>query len=385
MYFKFHKIMDFTTYIVSNIPLFAISAVMLFLAIRNIQIRKRESIYFIVFVGVVLLLSVVVTMEDYAQLYGIPVLGTIFTSLGYIFRPFALVIFLLLANMGYRRSKLFYYLAFIPPLLNTIVYLLPLFFGVPGVSTIVFYYVLNPDGTASFVRGGPLNFLSHVISAFLLGMVAYVSLAKFNGKHRRDGIILIISVFIILATVVAEMVFDRSDLLNIVCDICGLIIYIYIISVNSSKDPLTDLYDRRAYYEDVARYKGIINGVIQIDMNELKYVNDNFGHNEGDNALYTLAKIFQESIDLSSMCVYRISGDEFVILMFKGKEEEIDSTVERMREKISKTNYTAAIGSCLINKEQGIGFEEALKKSEELMYADKNEHYKTSGHDRRKA
>ena len=81
----------------------------------------------------------------------------------------------------------------------------------------------------------------------------------------------------------------RNDLLNIVCEICAAINYIFIMTVNSSRDPLTKLYDRRTYLEDVSRYKNIINGLIAIDMNELKFVNDNYGHQEGDKALATMA------------------------------------------------------------------------------------------------
>ena len=55
-----------------------------------------------------------------------------------------------------------------------------------------------------------------------------------------------------------ETLTGRNDLLNIVCDICAMVNYIHIISVTSSKDPLTNLYDRRAYYDDVARYKNSI-------------------------------------------------------------------------------------------------------------------------------
>ena len=378
--------MEFLNYLANNIPLFSISAVMIFLAFRNLKIRRKESIYFLSFTTIVLFLSVIVFFEKYSQAHGLLVVGTIATSLGYIFRPILLFLFVLLANMEEKRDRKFYTLASIPLLVNFIIYLFPLMIGVPGVSTFIFSYQMNSDGTASFVRGGFLNFTSHAICLLYLVLLIYVSTVRFHGKHRRDGLVLILCVAIIVVTVAAEMIFDRNDLLNIVCEICAMINYIFIMTVNSSRDPLTNLYDRRTYLEDVSRYKTLVNGLIMIDMNELKFVNDNYGHQTGDEALHELAQIFDSSVEPSIMCTYRVSGDEFIILMFQGKIEQLDNTVSRIRKRVEECKYSAAIGTCYINKKAGdISFEEAYQKAEELMYQDKSKYYVESGHDRRRS
>lgn len=377
---------DFIGYITDNIPLFSIALVIFFIALRNYKIRKKESILFITFISIVLFLSVVVRVEMYSEKIGNIYSGTIFSSLGYAIRPVLLFVFILLANMDQKRSKLFYYACLIPLFVNLIIYLLPLFFGVPGVSTVVFHYALKEDGTAEFVRGTVLNYASHILAAFYLCVLVYVGTLRFHGKHRRDGIVIILCVFIITATVIAETFTDRSDLLNNVCAICAMINYIFIMSVNTSRDPLTNLYDRRTYYEDVSRFKSIINGIIQIDMNELKFLNDTYGHGVGDSALNELAKIFESCIDETSMCVYRLSGDEFLILMFQGRKEILTNTVYQIKEKIKDSAYTAAIGYFYIDKEnKTITFEEAMREAEKLMYQDKAEYYVQSGRDRRQA
>ena len=371
-------------YLISNIPLFSVSAVMLFIAIRNLRVRMKESVYFIVFTAIVLFLSVVVTMETYSKATGNVIVGTLFTSLGYILRPVLLYIFVLLANMDYKRSDKFYIFTCLPLVFNFFVYLLPLFFGVEGVSTVVFSYQMNADGTASFVRGGFLNYVSHAVCVFYLGLLFYVSTIRFYGKHRRDSLVLSLCVIIILATVTAEMLTHRNDLLNIVCEICAMINYIFIISVNSSRDALTNLYDRKTFYEDVSKYEKNINGIIQIDMNELKYLNDNFGHDVGDEALTELANIFSSAIDNNTMCAYRLSGDEFVVLMFQGKKEVLEKTVSSIKEELDKSSFSAAIGYCYYERRiDRMSFHDAMKKAETLMYEDKKRHYIDSGHDRR--
>ena len=377
---------EFVKYLTNNIPLFAVATVILFISLRNIRVRKKESLLFISFIIIVLFLSVVVEIEKYSQAIGNVYLGTIFTSLGYITRPILLFVFILLANMDQKRSKLFYRICLIPLMVNAVVYLLPLFFGVPGISKIIFYYQMNADGTASFIRGSPLNFVSHIISAFYLGILIYVGALRFHGKHRRDGVVIILCVAIISVTVIVEMLVNRNDLLNIVSAICAMTNYIFIVSVNTSRDPLTHLYDRRTYYEDISRYRSLINGVVQIDMNELKFLNDHYGHGVGDNALIEIASIFENCIDESSMCVYRLSGDEFLILMFNGRQEILAHTVYQIKEKLRESTYSAAIGYYFIDKENNpVTFDEAMKEAEKLMYKDKADFYLKSGHDRRRS
>ena len=377
--------MGFVNYLVSNIPLFSICAVVLFLAIRNFKFRRNESIYFISFTVIVLFLSVVVYIENYSQAYSNVVLGTIFTALGYIFRPTLIYIFILLSNMGEKRKRRFYIFLLVPLAINLIVYILPLFMNVPALSRLVYYYVDNGDGTASFTRGTFLNFASHIVSVIYLGVLIYLSMVKFHGKHKSDGLVIVLVVIIIIVTVVAEMLAGRNDLLNIICAICALINYVFIMTVNASRDPLTHLYDRRTYYEDIAKHSNQINGIIQIDMNGLKYLNDNLGHAAGDEALLTVSEIFHSAIDLKTMCLYRLSGDEFLILMFDGKKEKLDETVKTIKEEMDKSAYSVAIGSYFFDKKKdSITFLEAMKTAEEKMYEDKNAFYKESGKERRK-
>ena len=378
--------MDISSYFVINIPLFTISIVMAFLAIRNLRVRKKESTLFLVFTAIVLVLSVVVFIEKYSQAKGLPELGTVFTAIGYILRPILLYIFVLLTNMEFKRGRGFYLMVSIPLLVNLLVYLLPIIFmKVEPLAKLIFYYQMNEDGvTASFMRGTFLNFVSHAICLFYLGVSIYVSTVRFHGKHRRDGTVIIMCVVLVLGTVIAEMVTGRNDLLNIVCEICAMVNYIFIMTINSSRDPLTNLYDRRTYLEDLSRYQDVINGVVMIDMNELKFVNDNYGHQTGDEALTSLAKIFESCIDQSIMCAYRVSGDEFTILMFQGKIEQLDEVVTKIREKMREGKYTAAIGTCFIDrKSSDITFQEALRNAEELMYVDKDKYYNVTGRARR--
>lgn len=356
---------------------------MIFIALKNFRIRKLESSLFIVFSLLVILLSVVVEMETFGKATGRPILATYFTSAGYIVRPILLYVFVLLANMNDRRWKYFYHLCVGLLILNAIVFILPLFTNVSALSHLVFYYELNGDGSASFHRGTFLNFTSHIVSVFFLGVIIYISMVRFHGKHRKDGLVLLICAAFITATVLVETFTGRNDLLNLICEICAIVNYVFIVSVNTSRDFLTGLYDRRTFYEDSTKYRSSINGVIEIDMNGLKFINDHYGHLEGDKALAEIAKVFLSCIDRRTMFVYRLSGDEFIILMIKGKKETLERTVSLIQEEMEKSKYSIAIGARFIEEGEKLSFEELIKEGERLMYEDKSKFYKETGYERR--
>ena len=374
--------MRLLNFLASNIPLFSAALVVLFIAFRNLRVRKRESIYFITFTTIVLICAFIIFLEDFAKEKGYVTLGTISSFFEFILRPILLYVFVLLANMEQKRPKKFYIALFIPLALNFLVYLPALFIGVPGLSTFIFSYQLNSAGGADLVRGSFLAYFVYLVCAFYLAILSYISMMKFRGKHRQDGLVIVLCVVVIISAVVVEFVSKRNDLLNIVCEICAMINYIFIITVNASKDSLTDLYDRRTFEEDVSKYKDVINGIIQIDMNELKFLNDHYGHNAGDMALNEIASILKDSSNESLMCVYRLSGDEFIVLMFQGKEIILEDTVKLIRERMNKTDYTIALGSYYFDPTR-ISFEDAMKQSEQFMYIDKGNYYKISGHNRR--
>ena len=79
---------------------------------------------------------------------------------------------------------------------------------------------------------------------------------------------------------------------------------------------------------------------------------------------------------------YRIGGDEFVILFFDDKEDEIIKTEQQIKENVTKCGYSVSIGHSV--RESNMELEETIKKSDIIMYEDKARYYSTSGVDRRK-
>ena len=127
-----------------------------------------------------------------------------------------------------------------------------------------------------------------------------------------------------------------------------------------------------------------ITGVIQFDMNGLKYINDNYGHMEGDRALSTIAEVISKAAK-RNMYVYRLGGDEYIILCHNGTEEDIIETVTRFKELIGKTEYHCSYGYSYRPKNKEITITELLKEAEKKMYEDKERFYKNASIERRVA
>ena len=149
-------------------------------------------------------------------------------------------------------------------------------------------------------------------------------------------------------------------------------------------DTLTGLNNRNALLFDECKYNEYIRnnktlGVVMFDVNDLKYVNDNLGHDKGDILIQTSAKLINDTFGKVGTC-YRTGGDEFVaVLVGDNLEELYDKTLKKFLDSIEKYNKEVekqdkpleiAYGVHISNEENmGVTWQ----KADELMYAKKKD------------
>ena len=160
-----------------------------------------------------------------------------------------------------------------------------------------------------------------------------------------------------------------------------------------NRDMLTGLYNRRGYekfFGDI--FTSCLNskckiGVLVIDMDNLKYVNDNFGHSEGDYSLCTIAEAMIVASQDSEVCL-RTGGDEFVVLAGNYNEQKACDYIERVRKyiatrvKLDNKNYPLqiSVGFCIekavLNDDKKVSeiSEEFMRRADAEMYKEKKEH-----------
>ena len=150
------------------------------------------------------------------------------------------------------------------------------------------------------------------------------------------------------------------------------------LKVLSSKDILTGVMNRNEMnnYVDKICMENTVSGnsvgVIFADLNGLKRVNDQYGHNAGDILLKNAAKVLEEVFDTAE--IYRAGGDEFTIIVTGITEEELNKRVEDIRRVSQKYEHVCfAIGQCYDDNRSNV--RQALRIADERMYEDKRQFY----------
>lgn len=149
-------------------------------------------------------------------------------------------------------------------------------------------------------------------------------------------------------------------------------------------DLLTDMQNRNAYEKDlyvISRECRESIGCVYIDVNGLKYLNDNFGHDQGDRMLKAVADEIKRYF--GSEHSYRIGGDEFVIFVPDPGFFEIKTKVDGFTAEIETMDYHTAIGWKIHNLES-LSMKDLIEDAEKFMVEKKAEFYKQADFDRRK-
>lgn len=115
-------------------------------------------------------------------------------------------------------------------------------------------------------------------------------------------------------------------------------------------------------------------GIVYIDMNGLKAINDLAGHSSGDRALIHVANILLKNFDREG--IYRLGGDEFIILEQQCSQVDFLARVRTLRKYFQHEDCSVAIGYDYVVESQYL--QEAIKKADEVMYEDKKEYYRHS-------
>ena len=149
----------------------------------------------------------------------------------------------------------------------------------------------------------------------------------------------------------------------------------------ASHDPLTGLFNRRRFSEELdrafsssIRYNHI-GAVLFFDLDEFKDTNDTSGHHVGDMLLRRVAETLKSCIRETDV-IARLGGDEFALLILESSEQDATKTAERVRESLSQISITGknrihrvstSIGVVLF-PEHGESIEELLTNADIAMY-----------------
>ncbi len=152
----------------------------------------------------------------------------------------------------------------------------------------------------------------------------------------------------------------------------------------AERDPLTNIFNRRRFHEELERIladaarRGVEVGVLGIDLDGFKPINDAFGHQAGDEVLIGLVERIASIVRRNEM-FFRIGGDEFAVLVPDTRACELAELANRLCEAIADlvfefdgqpASVTASVGIALF-PENGLDAQALIVAADEAMYRSK--------------
>jgi diguanylate cyclase len=153
----------------------------------------------------------------------------------------------------------------------------------------------------------------------------------------------------------------------------------------SHTDPLTGLANRRSLGRQfetglahASRTRAAI-GVVVLDLDRLKEINDTYGHEAGDRALRTVGSVLKATVRQNDLCA-RFAGDEFVVVLWDCPPEHEARRVQELQNAVAAHPFEPRPGvrlSLSISAgparfpDDGHTFDELLAAADERMYRDK--------------
>lgn len=141
----------------------------------------------------------------------------------------------------------------------------------------------------------------------------------------------------------------------------------------SYRDKLTELYNRNRYMELLSELKGkklYRTGVAYIDLNGLKRINDQKGHEAGDMLIRNAAEVIREIFGDKG---YRIGGDEFVVISIEMEEHAFSESMVQLRKQMRNRSISISAGA--VWREEIEDLNEILKTADVYMYQEKEQYY----------
>lgn len=351
--------MPIQEYLLSNFAMiFELIGLLLILFI-SAHISQKLKIYTRIAVGLLFFSILVAMLEGWTQTFDhLTLWRPILTAFKYSTYPLILVVLIMLISQLIKPlSK-----KWIPILLIPEIITVPFYFSSQWTG-LVFRYSETNHWSA-----GPLRYMPYVV--FIIYLIVFVVLNIIYLKYysAKNRFIAIYITLVSMAMVIFYLIIGRTDDYNPIFTASLVFYFLFIYIHMANIDSLTGLLNRQSYYQALNDEKNKISYVVSVDMNNLKEINDNYGHAAGDEALIVITEVLKAHVG-NNGTVYRVGGDEFMILFIGVNEEDVVTRIEKMKDELSKTRFTCAFGYA--KNDSRITIDEAIKESDKQMYLDK--------------
>lgn len=207
------------------------------------------------------------------------------------------------------------------------------------------FKALDNDDNKIFIRF--MNFYLSFISNQEISNIGYSDLVSVSSSSGLV-VVLIVLIVIVLLGLVGILIYQNMKNPKIKVNVPrdSKIKYIDVLTSLKNRNYLNDNID--AWDESLVYPQGIV----IVDLNNIAYINDNYGHAEGDNVIKEAANILIKS-QISNTEIIRTNGNEFLIYMVGYDEKQIVSYIRKLNKEFKDLSHSfgAAIGYSIITDE----------------------------------
>lgn len=149
------------------------------------------------------------------------------------------------------------------------------------------------------------------------------------------------------------------------------------LSQKAYHDPLTSIFNRQYFYEYILNDdsfripSSFESGIVMIDLDDFKLINDTYGHAMGDDVLKKTSQTIQNSIRKGDY-VIRWGGEEILVILHIQTKRQLLTTAQNIRHKITTNSFgnlqmiTASFGVTLMNNSES--FDTAIARADSALY-----------------
>ncbi len=230
--------------------------------------------------------------------------------------------------------------------------------------THVMFYFTDDN---QFVRG-PLGLIAHFTSFAYLILLLYYAIKRFKSIDISELLTIFFIVITISTAIIIETVFQIKFLVSGAAVSSCIIYYTYLYVQVYKTDPLTDVFNRTSFNKDIFKKSNKNISIINVDLDNLKYINDTRGHKAGDKALITLAKVLT-TVSSNKYRVYRVGGDEFYVIGVNIPTYALKTFIKKSKKYLERYRLTASFGYA--QYKPGDDFGDCCTEADKMMYEDK--------------
>jgi len=197
------------------------------------------------------------------------------------------------------------------------------------------YYRIDPV-TNQYDGRGPIKWFHYVMVLGFYGYMLYF-LYQVKDKLSKNEILMFILLFILPVIGMVISIFEPTFHLGWSSLVIGLLgIYVFLETTPSEEDVLTKVYNRKSFesYVEYLEDSKIPYGLLILDLNGFKQINDEYGHQKGDDVLTQFSGLLRQ-VFLKDGFVARLGGDEFAVILMED-EPEVPLHMKELKNKLKE-------------------------------------------------